>query len=174
MAFTEAELKKAVTHLAFDVYHFRCYARLHREGQLQGCAPTVSQAVIYALLLHLRLLLDFFYGPPMKDDFWVGHFNVLPGFASNFPPITDPKPDEARALSNNLNKWLAHLTATRWEKPQPTMAFYDQYFDGIEKILTSFEAALPDDARQAFTKAHTRWEKSHPANLVPSAISPGT
>ncbi len=73
------QLKQAVRHLAFDVYHFRCYRRLHHEGRLSACAPAVSQAVRYSLLLHVRVLLNFFTGPPRKDDCWVGHFKEFAG-----------------------------------------------------------------------------------------------
>jgi hypothetical protein len=164
MTFSEEQLKQAVEHLAFDVQHFRCYVRLHREGQLRKCSPTVSQAVIYSLLLHLRLLLDFFYGPPRYDDCWVGHFRSLPGFAAKFPSeILVPAPEDARALSVNLNKRLAHFTAIRWEVQAPAMDFYDRYFDGIENLIGAFQAALPVEIRQVFTEAIGQWERRHPA-----------
>jgi hypothetical protein len=166
VTFDEDQLKKAVKYLAFDVHHFRCYARLHREGRLRACAPTVGQAVLYSLLLHFRLLLDFFYGPPRFDDCWAGHFRVFPGFAAAFPSeILEPTPEDARAVSVNLNKRLAHLTATRWEKKAPPMNYYDKYFDGIEKLIVAFQAALPDDVRRVFTTAVREWEGKHPGTI---------
>jgi hypothetical protein len=120
MEFTEADLKRAVPHLAFDMQHFRCYLKLHRNTKLQRACPAASQAVVYSLLLHLRLLLDFFYGPPKKDDCWAGHFGVLPGFSAAFSSrAASPTRDQAREVSTNLHKRLAHLTATRWEKRAP-------------------------------------------------------
>jgi hypothetical protein len=166
MTFDEGQLAKAVNHLAFDVYHFRCYTRLYREGRLTTCAPTAAQAVIYSLLLHLRLLLDFFYGPPKLDDCWVGHFSVLPGFTASFgAPSGAPTRDDARTLSGNLHKRLAHLTATRWEKEAPPMNYYNTYLDGIDHLLTTFEAALPKNVRQVFANGLRDWERKHPAAI---------
>lgn len=55
-----ADQKKAVVHLAFEVYHFRCYRRLFGNSRL---IPVARQAVIYSLLLHERVLLGFFSEP---------------------------------------------------------------------------------------------------------------
>jgi len=41
------------------------------------------------------------------------------------------------------------------------MNYYDTYFDGIEHLITTFEAALPDDTRQAFTNELREWERKH-------------
>jgi hypothetical protein len=163
MTFNKAELIKAVTHLAFDVQHFRCYADLHKKAKLRQACPAASQAAVYALLLHLRLLLDFFYGQPRMDDCCVGHFGVLPGFSAAFPQILSPTRDEARQVSINLHKRLAHLTATRWEKRAPPFDYYQKYFDGVNTLIDRFEAVLPDDVRTLFVKAMHGWEKRHPA-----------
>lgn len=160
----EAQLKEALKHLAFDVYHYRCYSRLQREGRLQTCPPVLMQAVFYALLLHLRLLLDFLYKQPKNDDIWVGHFRVFPEFDAAFPsPILDPDPNDVRQVSFNLNKRLAHFTATRWTEAQKPMHFYDKYFTSIDKLLVTFEAALPDGLRQIFANTIRDWERNHPA-----------
>ncbi len=166
MEFTEADLKKAVTHLAFDVQHFRCYLDLHRNTKLQRTSPAACQAVRYSLLLHLRLLLNFFYGRPREDDCCIRHFKMLPGFSAAFPSNSlFPTPDEARQVSINLNKRLAHLTATRWEVPAPSMAYYQKYFDGVDRLIDAFEDALPDDVRTLFVKRLQVWQKSHPATI---------
>jgi hypothetical protein len=161
MLFTEAELKKAVVHLAFDVHHFRCYVELHETTNIRQICPAASQAVVYSLLLHLRLLLDFFYGPAKKDDCCVEHFRVLTGFSAAFPPnIVSPTPSEARQVSMNLHKRLAHLTATRWKERAPSMDFYQKYFDTVDKLIGKFEAALPDDVRAIFLSELHRWENN--------------
>jgi hypothetical protein len=159
----EAQLKEALKHLAFDVYHYHCYSKLHHEGRLT-CPPVLSQAVIYALLLHLRLLLDFFYKTPKRDDIGVDHFRVFPEFDAAFPSrILDPDPNDVRQVSFSLNKRLAHFTATRWTETQKPMQFYDKYFTSIDKLLVMFEAALPDGPRQIFVNTVRDWERKHPA-----------
>src|ERR1035438_7893970 len=73
--FSVDELKKAVEHLAFETQHFRCYSKLYKSADLSRLSDAATQAVQYALLLHLRLLIDFFYGEAKQDDCHVDHFN---------------------------------------------------------------------------------------------------
>jgi len=124
MFFDRTELAIAAHHLAFDIHHFRFYARLHKEGRLTAFGPAVHQAFLYSLLLHFRILLDFFYKEPLQDDCCVGHFRALPEFEAAFPPAMYIPPVGARDVSVNLNKRLAHMTATRWREKQPHMAYY--------------------------------------------------
>jgi hypothetical protein len=165
MVFEKEELEHAVRDIAFDIYHFRLYVKLHRNGKLWACSPTTNQAIIYSLLLHFRILLDFFYKEPTRDDCWVGHFRVLEGFAAAFPPEIHVAPNGAREVSVNLNKRLAHFTATRWREPQPDMAHYEVYFGGIETLIVAFQEALPLDVRQMFTNKVNQWAALHPPTI---------
>jgi len=45
------------------------------------------------------------------------------------------------------------------------MNYYDQYFQGIEKLIVRFEEALPDEVRLIFTDELSYWERHHPARL---------
>src|SRR6478672_3222190 len=65
--FSVDELKKAVQHLSFETYHFRCYTELYKNPDLMAFTMAARQAVQYALLLHLRLLINFFYGRANQD-----------------------------------------------------------------------------------------------------------
>jgi hypothetical protein len=149
MSFDRSELIKAAYHLAFDIHHFRFYVRLFKDGRFFSFGPAVQQAVLYSLLLHFRVLLDFFYKKPVHDDCWVGHFRALADFDRAFPPTMHVPPTGATKVSVNLNKRLAHMTATRWRENPPAMDFYANYFDDIEKLIVAFQAALPDDVRQS-------------------------
>jgi len=164
MVLDKVELRKSLDHLAFDVQHFRCYIDLRNNSRLGQLCPAARQAVVYSLLLHLRLLLDFFYGPPRLDDCWVGHFRVLPGFSRVFPSKLS-KGDAARELSIHLHKRLAHLTATRWRKRAPSMTYYEKYFQQIDELIDIFGKALPDDLRASFEVELKRWEKVHPSTF---------
>lgn len=150
MQLTENQLKKAVKDLAFDVQHFRCYVQMHRNATLDG-HPTAGQAVRYALLLHMRVLLDFFYGPTREDGVGVGHFRrTFPEFGTRFPKIKTPKPRDAEEVRVNLHKRLAHFTASRWEKQTPDMNYYARHFDDMEALIVSFQDALPHNLRAVF------------------------
>jgi hypothetical protein len=168
--FNSDELKKAVEHLAFEMHHFRCYRKLDRSADLSRFSSAASQAVRYALLLHLRLLIDFFYGEPKQDDCHVGHFNILDGFEGAFPASVHLHSAQAKKMGTNLNKLLAHLTATRWEKNRPPMSDYDKFMPTIDDLITKFEAALTEEIRQVYWKHYRRWESRNPAT-VPQQIS---
>jgi hypothetical protein len=163
MTFGKKELTKAVKELAFDVQHFRCYVRLYREGSLRKCSPTVEQAVRYSLLLHFRLLLDFFYEQPSDDDCCVDHFRVLPGFATTFR--LTPNTRTLEAVRKTLHKRLGHLTATRWRRKAPPISYYASHFDRIDKLIVKFEGALPDDMRHIFAEHIRHWNVSHRARI---------
>jgi hypothetical protein len=150
-----ADQKKAVIDLAFEVYHFRCYSRLYRNGHLAG---VVRQAVIYSLLLHVRVLLGFFSRPPRQDDCWMGDFVTDTNARKKLTPS-----NAAKGLAPELHKRLAHFTRKRWENaPAPAMDFYAAYFDEIESLITEFEAALATDVRKAFTDRLDWFAKTEP------------
>ena len=146
--FSVDELKKAVEHLSFETQHFRCYCELYRNADLSRFSAAAHQAVLYALLLHLRLLFDFFYGGAKQDDCNVDHFNVLDGFEAGFPASIHFRDERIKKVSVDLNKLLAHLTATRWERDRPDMDQYATFIPTIDNVITRFEAALPEDVRQ--------------------------
>lgn len=164
--FSVDELKKAVEHLSFETQHFRCYSKLYSNADLSRFSGAAYQAVRYALLLHLRLLVDFFYGAAKLDDCNVDHFNVLGGFEAAFPASIHVHDERTKTVSVNLNKLLAHLTATRWEKPRPLMDDYDKFLPTISNLITRFEAALPEDVRQVYMRHYRRWESCHPATVL--------
>jgi hypothetical protein len=165
MQFDKDQLKKAVKELAFEVQHFRCYVQMHRNATLDG-HPTDTQAVRYALLLHMRILLDFFFGPTREDGVGVGHFRrTLPEFGAKFPKIKTPKPRDAGEVRVNLHKRLAHLTASRWEKQTPDMEYYAKHFDDMDALIVSFQDALPHTLRTVFVDSLRVWERRHPPRL---------
>lgn len=165
MYYSSEELKKALKEIAFDMQHFLCYVELHRTGKLLS-HPTVRQAVIYSLLLHLRVLLGFFYGPARQDDVWVEHFSeTFPTFAATFRRADSLTPDEAKDVSIQLHKRLAHLTATRWEKKPPTLNFYGKYFESVETLIERFRSALPDDVKRILNYEMTKWQRQHPPTI---------
>jgi hypothetical protein len=163
--FSVDELKKPVEHLAFETQHFRCYSKLYKSADPSRLSDAATQAVQYALLLHLRLLIDFFYGEAKQDDCHVDHFNILDGFEATFPASLRPHSAQIKKLSLDLNKLLAHLTATRWEKNRPPMNDYDKFIPRIDDLITKFEAALPEEVRQVYLKHYRHWERYHPATV---------
>src|ERR1035441_4179696 len=84
----------------------------HRQYATHSCCTCVS-------------CFDLFYGPTREDGVGVGHFRrTLPEFGAKFPKIKAPKPRDVEEVRVNLHNRLAHLTASRWEKRSPDMAYY--------------------------------------------------
>jgi hypothetical protein len=92
----------------------------------------------------------------------VTHFRVLPEFAAKFAE-TIPESERAAAVRSNLNKRLAHFTATRWRTTAPEFGPYEDCFPEIEKLLVAFEAVLPSGAHRVFAENRAFWEAQHPA-----------
>ena len=94
--------------------------------------------------------MNFFYGQkPHKDDCAVIHFRILPEFTLRFPDIPETK--EAEEVRGNLNKRLAHLTATRWRNEAPDFGPYQSCFPEIEQMIDAFQNALPANIQRVFT-----------------------
>ena len=162
------ELKKAVEYLAFDMYHFRCYTKLYKNPKLGMFCPAAHQAVLYALLVHLRLLVDFFHNKAEKpDDCRLDHFKALPEFRAAFPASTKQDRKWAEKVGRNLSKRLVHFTATRWLKTQPNMKYYEEFGVTIDDLITKFQAALPQDLREVFEVHYRNWERNHPPLTKP-------
>jgi hypothetical protein len=165
--FSKPELLKAIPHLAFEMLHFRSFSKLYDNMDLARISGAASQAVRYCFLLHMRLLIDFFFKEkPIEDDCLVNHFNILDGFEAAFPASLHVPTDETREMSTHLNKLLAHLTATRWEEDRPWMDKYDKYGATIDELISNFQDALPEDVQKLFLNAYCHWERAHPPNVV--------
>jgi hypothetical protein len=156
------DLEEALKHLAFDAHHFRAYSRLHREGSLSACSPLIAQGIRYSLLLHFRVLTNFFSGPPQRDDRWVGDFTQFFSEELRRSGALTPNP-KLKDVAKQLNKRLAHFTATRWEEQAPDMQYYANCFDEIERLIAAFQAGLPAEMQKCFADALERWERAHPA-----------
>jgi hypothetical protein len=151
------ELTKAAEHIAFEIQHFRCYAILHNDPALRAVSPAASQAVGYALLLHLRVLIEFFFCEPEQDDCHVVHFHALPGFTAAFPPYTHERTKHTDEVAKYLNKLLAHFTANRWEEHRPAWKYYEEYSPVIAELANKFETALQGEAKVAYDRGQRRW-----------------
>jgi len=158
MKFTETDLRLAVNHLAFDMFHFRLYAERYSKYESNTEHRACYQAMIYSLLLHFRVLLHFFYGTPRNDDCCAEHFRILSGFELAFPPSIHARPLWEEEVRVHLNKRLAHFTATRWTENQPPMNYYVARFKEVLHLIPRFEAALPGEVGQYFTAQMNFWD----------------
>ena len=159
--YSRDELKKAAGELAFEAQHFRCYRSLKDDQKLASFSAAASQAVGYTLLIHLRVLVGFFFGRPSQDDCHVDHFKVLSDFV--FPDSWHVRTADTDKVIEVLNKRLAHLMATRWEKPAEAWDFYNAYAPTLLNLIERFEQAMPPDLAANYQIRYQGWERSHRA-----------
>jgi hypothetical protein len=97
-------------------------------------------------LIHMRLLLDFFYprSDPSKSQFEdVFVTDYLPG-------KTLAKPSWLQDYRNQLDWRLAHLTLKRMEFQKNPMWRPEAQFEHLERLISEFLSALPEKTRALF------------------------
>ena len=103
-------------------------------------------------LIHMRLLLDFFYPriDPQKsqhEDVFVSDYlperNWCPLDLANDPPWLPE-------YRERLDRMLAHLTMKRFEFEERRVWKPKEQFGGLERLIAAFLAALPTDVRAEF------------------------
>jgi hypothetical protein len=154
---TADDLRNSIPHLAFEFYHFQFFGRLiqlEADGARPFVHPGYRQAVVYAFLMHLRALLDFFYSTKgYDDDILAADFATLPGF----PLFGSEPPPWAEGLKTHLNKRLAHITSPRWKEDAPDLRYYHQHFPEIECLISSFRNALPPELKAPLSARIELW-----------------
>jgi hypothetical protein len=155
------DLNEAAYYIAFEMFHLRYYAevfeRSPQPSRFRGAfGERIGQAYEYCFLLHLRVLLDFFYREPGKrtDDVWVGHFRAVDGFESAYPKTLYSQPAGVSKISAHLNKRLAHFTEVRWKEKllHLDMESYRQYWLGLLVLFDKFESALTGTPKDLFDR----------------------
>ena len=163
---TEQILLDFMPELAFEVYQFRNCQRL---GQIVGpygreASPPLSQVVNYTLLLHFRILLEFLYSKPKKDDIRAGYFKIVAGVdRQRLTEIPEsPKWNLVKrndlTLQEHLNKRLARLTPSRIKSVRPDMDYYRDHFAELDATLESLIKILPKAFQDSFAIGMGRWE----------------
>jgi hypothetical protein len=163
------DLNEAAKYIAFEMFHLRYYAAVfeecpeHRRFR-SALGERIGQAYEYSFLLHLRVLLDFFYREPKPggDDVWVGHFRSITGFEKAYGEALYTPPEGALTISRHLNKRLAHFTEVRWkEKDQHIgMESYRFYWITLLNLIDKFEAALSGTPKDEFDRRMNAFSES--------------
>src|SRR5713101_4238606 len=163
------DLNEAAEYIAFEMFHLRYYAEVFEKCPAPRrfrsvFGERIGTAYEYSFLLHLRVLLDFFYREPKpgSDDVWVGHFRSVMGFDEVYGETLCAPPEGALAISRHLNKRLAHFTEVRWkEKDQHIgMESYRLYWIALLKLIDKFEAALTGTPKDEFDRRMTAFRET--------------
>lgn len=145
----EEDLEAAASHLAYEA------ARLFDAAKLYPCVcesglEQLRLLVFEALLLHLRILLDFFFPVnPRETDVIVGDF--LP----NMPAVMQSSPEWLGAYRWRLNKLLAHLTYNRVgsvRSNQMEWSDLPKHLNDMKVFWSVFLDALPEHQRVWFNQ----------------------
>ncbi|MEO8099418.1 MAG: hypothetical protein ABI811_17070 [Acidobacteriota bacterium] len=160
------DLEKAAHYLGFEVYHLRYYVGLYKQdkdfkaiGRFLG--PAMQDSLSYSLLVHLRVLLTFFYpGQRKPGDCSVRHF--IPQF--RYARSTYKK-QEIEKIRRHLSKRLVHFNSVRWTEADKHIGLsnYSHCADHIDELLTVFEAGLEEldpSIRKSYTARLQRFQRS--------------
>lgn len=104
-------------------------------------------ALLESYLLHTRVLHDFFYKAPSRDDVVAAHF--VPGWEGLRPPLDAYLGDPDR--KKRLDKALAHITLARVGYDSHDKKWnVDAIRDAIENAMATFLTNLPPERRLWF------------------------
>jgi hypothetical protein len=168
------DLSEAAFTISFEMFHLRYYVATYNNTPEKrrfraAFGERIGQAYEYSLLLHLRVLLDFFYRKPKQDqdDVWVGHFEELQGFSTKYPATLYNGPPDSHEVRRHLNKWLAHFTDARWKLRNEHwgMARYAKQWVLLLELIDRFEAALVGEPKQRFDSRMKAFEKNRDHHL---------
>jgi hypothetical protein len=140
-------------HVSFEINRFRATALLWGGKHYGELADAMIRE---SCLIHLRLLLDFFY--PRREEAEGKNTDV---FASDYLPHTNllapafrtllAKPTWLKEYQDQLDWRLAHLTLHRLTFEQRPAWAPSKQFAHVEQLIEQFLAALPSDMRALFS-----------------------
>lgn len=149
MTLGDSDLRPTLDNLAFEFYHLRLYRQLLRRG-IENQA--YRQATLYALLVHARIIRDFFYAAPKFEDVAFDHFSCH--FKEGVETERALDASHAKQMKDQLDKRLAHLTSARWRNgPPPSFDLYEFALDGLEADMRMFENALSPELKHVLDAA---------------------
>ncbi len=162
MSLSDHDFEEATSQIAYEMYHFRCLAQIYREGN-RG-RGLWWQLVSQSLLLHLRILIEFFYWDTRNArDISIRHFIERDDFPCplelHSPPLTitlvsstPNRPEEMslRQVKEALDQRLIHFGKGRSTGYHPGHEDYALCFDDLERRIRAFRTALPKDLKSVF------------------------
>jgi hypothetical protein len=159
---SEVEFEQATKTVAFEMYNFRCLARIYRDGH-KG-AGLWKLMLSQTLLIHLRILIEFFYWDCRNSrDITIETFIARDDFS--FPrelfsaPLKiklqgdtsdGPREMTLKQVKEALDQRLVHFGAGRWTGYHPGHEDYELCFNDLETRIVAFRSALPRHLRQLF------------------------
>ena len=140
-------------HLSFEINGFRLAVSMWGQQNHDG---RVDAMIREACLIHMRLLLDFFYPriDPKKskfEDVFVSDY--LPNKTQLPKPLQKllTAPSWLQDYRDQLDWRLAHMTMMRMEFKKKRRVWEPQkQFVHLESLISGFIAALPDKTRALF------------------------
>jgi hypothetical protein len=163
MLLSEHDFEEATRRIAYEMYHFRSLVQIYRDRRIG--VGLWRQLASQSLLLHLRILIEFFYWANVKlQDVTIRDFLERTDFTFPFelyscaPLVIKPvsrtanRPDSMslKLVKEALDQRLVHFGRGRWTGYHPGLEDYALCFDDLEHRIIAFRAALPDHLKDAF------------------------
>ena len=156
---SKAQLQRMLrTHLSFEINRFTRGVELWRQ-KVNGDS-SIDDMVLEACLIHLRLLVDFFfprmeaeaYGP--VQEIFVTDYIPNDQYSTRLSVLLSPTPDWVPVYRSKLDWQIAHLTLKRDEIATEDGWHHwkdiQQPFKQMEKLIEAFLHALPREMKFYF------------------------
>lgn len=143
--YSKKDLQKGLAALRYESFMLKSLAR--SIALVVAGRREIRNAALESFLLHVRILIEFFYNDnPHKDDIVASHFFSPPG---KWKAIRPKQSAILKQTKKRAHKLLAHLTYTRLRQTQETKKWaYMKIAGELEAVLNVFYKHLPDDLRE--------------------------
>jgi hypothetical protein len=142
-------------HLSFEINRFRTAASMWGKPKY---GSVVDAMIRESCLIHMRLLLDFFYpriGPAKKrrfeDVFVTDYLPENTQLTREFQDLL-AEPPWLQDYRNQLDWRLAHLTMKRIDFEKNPAWQPEKQFAHLERLICGFISALPQRTRALFNR----------------------
>lgn len=125
------ELTQAMGHIGSELYMLCAVGARLRDGDILG-DDAVRAACIESVLIHARVLRDFFIGHARYDDLNRTEFAA----GADWQPTPEQAVARLRAQKESVDKFLAHLTWSRVDVTWPEL----DYQGIVQDVLAIAEA----------------------------------
>jgi hypothetical protein len=140
-------------HLSFEINRFRIAASMWGKPK---CGSVADAMIRESCLIHMRLLLDFFYpriDPTKKrkfeDVFVVDYLPEKTQLRKEFQDLL-AEPSWLQDYRDQLDWRLAHLTMKRMDFEKKPAWQPEKQFRHLERLICEFISALPEKTRALF------------------------
>lgn len=138
---TKEQLLEAIEHISFEMNRY-----LYTAKPICKLPEKYDQVVRESCLLHSRIIGDFFFGNPRKDDISISHYYDELISKDELRAEIEKSKSKWEDYKDRINKKLCHLTFSRNKANPMNMNEKDEI--NFDTLIRLFEDNLPQHFRK--------------------------